>query len=109
MIKLGGITKEKVFKKLKEVIDPELHLNIVDLGFIYGIEFSKKDKVKVLMTMTSPACPLAPYFEEEVLRVLKKIRGVKAVEVKFVFKPRWTRDKISESAKEELRMRGVPI
>ena len=54
------------------MIDPELHLNIVDLGFIYGIEFPKKDKVKVKMTMTSPACPLAPYFEEEVPAVVKK-------------------------------------
>lgn len=109
MIRIRGITKEKVLKKLKEVIDPELHLNIVDLGFIYGIEFPKKDKVKALMTMTSPACPLAPYFEEEVTAVLKKIKGVKAAEVEFTFTPRWTRDKISESAKEELRMRGVPI
>lgn len=103
------ITKEKVLKKLRQVIDPELHLNIVDLGFIYGIEFPKKDKVKVKMTMTSPACPLAPYFEEEVPAVIKKIKGVKSAEVEFVFKPPWTRDKISESAKEELRMRGVPI
>ena len=109
MKKLAGVTKEKVFRKLKDVMDPELHLNIVDLGFIYGIEFLAKDKIKIKMTMTSPACPLSPYFESEIPSVLKKIKGIRTVKVEFVFDPPWTRDKISESAKEELRMRGVPI
>ena len=104
-----SITVNKIKDKLREVIDPELHLNIVDLGFIYEIEFPKKDSVRVKMTMTSPACPLAPYFEEEVPAVIKKIKGVKSAKVEFVFKPPWTRNKISESAKEELRMRGVPV
>ncbi len=97
------ITKEIVLEYLKEVIDPELNINIVDLGLIYDtIIDEKKGSVEVVMTLTSPGCPLSIVFEEWVPEAVKKIEGVKDVRINLVWEPAWNPDKMSDETKEQL-------
>lgn len=102
-----AVTKIDVIGQLKEVVDPELGVNIVDLGLIYEVTVkvngkSKQEKgaiVHVKMTLTSPGCPLAPIIHEEVERALMKIKGVEDVELEIVWDPPWSLDKVSEETK----------
>lgn len=97
------ITKEIVLEYLKEVIDPELNINIVDLGLVYdAIIDQEKGSVEVVMTLTSPGCPLSIVFEEWVPIAVKKIEGVKDVKINLVWEPAWSPDKISDDTKEQL-------
>lgn len=97
------ITKEQVLEQLKTVIDPELHINIVDLGLVYGVEIdSEKGRVEIEMTLTSPGCPLSIVFEELVPKAAKQVDGVKTVHINLVWEPPWDPEKISDDAKEEL-------
>lgn len=99
------ITKENILKKLREVIDPELNVNIVDLGLIYDISINeKKESVDVKMTLTSPGCPLSFVFQEWVADAVKKIKGVKNVTIDLVWEPAWNPDMMSESARETLEI-----
>jgi metal-sulfur cluster biosynthetic enzyme len=97
------ITQEQVLEQLKEVIDPELHINIVDLGLIYGVEI-KQDigEVTITMTLTTPGCPLSMVFEEWVPAAVKKVDGVKLVNINLVWEPAWDPDKMSDDMKENL-------
>ena len=95
--------KDEVLKKLKTVIDPELNINIVDLGLIYGVKI-KEDKVTVKMTLTTPGCPLLPHFEEEVKKAVKKAQGVKSVTIDLTFEPVWGPEKMTEEARVQLGM-----
>ncbi|MBI5465516.1 DUF59 domain-containing protein [Candidatus Gottesmanbacteria bacterium] len=95
------LTKELVIKKLKEVVDPEIGVNIVDLGLIYEIKVDKGN-VNILMTLTTPGCPLAAMFNQEVARKVKELKGVKKVKVDLTFDPPWTPDKMSEEARKKL-------
>ncbi len=105
-----AITIEAIREELKKVPDPELNLNIVDLGLIYHIAVDeKKNKVTIVMTMTFPGCPLGPYFEREVPAAARKVEGVEDVELQITFDPPWKPTMVTEEAKEELRMRGVPV
>ena len=82
------ITKDIVLEYLKEVIDPELNINIVDLGLVYdAIIDQEKGSVEVVMTLTSPGCPLSIVFEEWVPQAVKKIEGVKDVKINLVWEP----------------------
>lgn len=94
-------TKEKILGALKKVLDPELGVNIVDMGLIYNVDI-KKEKVKILMTMTFPGCPLVPYFEENVPKAAKKVKGVKEVDLQFTFDPPWKPEMMKEELREEL-------
>lgn len=97
------ITKEIVLDYLKEVIDPELNINIVDLGLVYDtIIDQEKGTVEVVMTLTSPGCPLSIVFEEWVPQAVKKIEGVKDVKINLVWEPAWSPDRISDDTKESL-------
>lgn len=97
------ITKELVLEYLKEVIDPELNINIVDLGLIYDVLIDeKKGSIEIVMTLTSPGCPLSIVFEEWVPEAVKKIEGVKDVKINLVWEPAWNPDKISDEVKEQL-------
>lgn len=97
------ITKEIVLDYLKEVIDPELNINIVDLGLVYDtIIDQEKGSVEVVMTLTSPGCPLSIVFEEWVPQAVKKIEGVKDVKINLVWEPAWSPDRISDDTKEQL-------
>lgn len=97
------VTKERVLESLKTVIDPELNINIVDLGLVYDVLMDqKKGEVEVVMTLTSPGCPLSMVFEEWVPEAVKKIKGVKNVRINLVWEPAWNPDKMSDEVKEQL-------
>lgn len=97
------ITEERVRDQLEEVMDPELDINIVDLGLIYEIEVGD-DEVYILMTLTTPGCPLHGIFDEMVRREVGKLEGVeeREIEVELTFEPRWSPEKMSEDAQGEL-------
>ncbi|MFB6193123.1 MAG: metal-sulfur cluster assembly factor [Candidatus Nanohaloarchaea archaeon] len=97
------VTEEEVREQLKEVIDPELDINIVDLGLIYEIEVDEEE-VYILMTLTTPGCPLHGVFDEMVRREVGKLENVKEsdIEVELTFEPRWSPEKMSDKAKDEL-------
>jgi len=97
------ISKEQITANLKEIIDPELHINIVDLGLIYNIDIDQeKGVVTITMTLTSPGCPLSMVFEEWIPAAAKKVAGVKLVVIDLVWEPAWDPDKISDDMKEEM-------
>lgn len=95
------VEKEKVRESLKGVIDPELDINIVDLGLVYEIEVDD-DSVYILMTLTTPGCPLHGVFDEMVRQEVGALEGINEVEVELTFEPRWSPEKMSEKARDEL-------
>jgi len=86
---------------LKEVVDPELMINVVDLGLVYSIQ-QEADTVKVEMTLTSPACPAGPQIVQQSKLALEKVEGVKAAEIKLVLSPPWTPDRMTDEARDQL-------
>jgi len=95
------ITKESVIEHLKNVYDPEIPVNIVDLGLVYRVEV-KDNNVEVDMTLTAPGCPMASYVVRIAEDALKSMEGVGEVEVNLVWEPKWTIDMISEEGKKLL-------
>ncbi|NIO22216.1 MAG: DUF59 domain-containing protein [Candidatus Aenigmarchaeota archaeon] len=95
------LTKEEILKVLKNVIDPEIGVNIVDLGFIYGVEI-EGNKVHIKMTLTTPGCPMHSMFVHEVENAIKAVFEKVEVKVELVFDPPWTPDKMSDEAKKKL-------
>ena len=100
------IPEDKVREELKKVIDPELFVNIVDLGLIYNVDVAEtpegKTHCKIDMTMTSPMCPAGPQMIANSKQVLGAIEGMGDVEVKIVLDPPWTPDRMTEDAKDQL-------
>lgn len=97
------LTKEAVLEELKKVIDPELNVNIVDLGLIYDVMIDEEKKsVEINMTLTSPGCPLSFVFEEWVPAAVKNIAEVKDVRINLVWEPAWNPDMIQDDVKEDL-------
>jgi len=95
--------QERVIEVLKTVFDPEIPVNIYDLGLIYRIEFNEDNtELSVDMTLTAPSCPAADFIVEDVRQKLETITGIEKVEVKLVFEPEWDKDMMSEEAKMEL-------
>ena len=90
--------KEKIITEIKKIYDPEIPVNIYELGLIYDIKIEDKN-VEVKMTLTSPNCPVAEILPEQVKTAAKKTKGVKDVNLKLVFEPPWTPDMMSEAAK----------
>ena len=95
------VAKEQVYNELKKVMDPELHINIVDLGLIYEVVV-KNSQVNVLMTLTFPGCPLGSMIHKEINEKLAKLKGVEKINLKITFDPPWDFSKVSEGAKQEL-------
>lgn len=95
------VSEKDVLDALHNVMDPELGINIVDLGLIYGVKVSGK-KVDVKMTFTTPACPLLQYIVSEVEERVGKIKGVEEVVVSLAWDPPWNPDKISKEGKKQL-------
>lgn len=95
-------TRDDVREGLKTVYDPEIGINIVDLGLVYDAEISDKNDVLVVMTLTSLGCPLGPVIVQEVQGALKGFPDIGEVDVKLVWSPPWTPDLMSEDAKDEL-------
>jgi metal-sulfur cluster biosynthetic enzyme len=86
---------------LKQVIDPELMINVVDLGLVYSIA-QEDEKVKVEMTLTSPACPAGPQIVQQSKMALEKVEGVKEAEIKLVLSPPWSPDRMTDEARDHL-------
>jgi metal-sulfur cluster biosynthetic enzyme len=101
-----AIEEDKVREALKQVIDPELFVNIVDLGLIYDVKIAETDEgksnVDVEMTMTSPACPAGPQLLGQSKLVVGALEGVGAVDVRLVMDPPWTPDRMTEDARDQL-------
>tara|TARA_A100001388_G_scaffold261041_1_gene229613 strand:+ start:86 stop:388 length:303 start_codon:yes stop_codon:yes gene_type:complete len=96
--------KEKVINEIKKIYDPEIPVNIFELGLIYKIEVINNKKVLIEMTLTSPNCPVAESLPNSVKENVLKIEGINDVNLKLVWDPPWTKDKMSEAAKLELNL-----
>ncbi|KAA6349510.1 Iron-sulfur cluster carrier protein [termite gut metagenome] len=94
--------EEKIVAMLKTVFDPEIPVNIYDLGLIYEIDVADDGKVNLNMTLTAPGCPLADFITEDVHQKVESVRGVTSCNVNLVFEPEWNKDMMSEEAKLEL-------
>ncbi|MEQ9263339.1 MAG: SUF system Fe-S cluster assembly protein [Owenweeksia sp.] len=93
---------EQVVEVLRAIYDPEIPVDIYELGLIYDVQVSSDLDIKILMTLTSPNCPVAESLPEEVKEKVRSIDDVKEVEVEITFDPPWTKDMMSEEAKLEL-------
>ena len=96
--------KNKVIEEIKKIYDPEIPVNIYELGLIYKVEVDGKNKVNVDMTLTSPNCPVAESLPKEVKENIMKVEGVSEVSLNLVWEPPWNKDKMSEAAKLELNL-----
>lgn len=94
--------EEAIVKMLKTVYDPEIPVNVYDLGLIYRIDTQEDGQVTIDMTMTAPACPMADFILEDVRMKVEGIEGVKNLTLNLVFEPAWDKDMMSEEAKLEL-------
>lgn len=94
---------EKAIEMLKTVFDPEIPVNVYDLGLIYKIDYQPEDKsLHVDMTLTAPHCPMADFIMEDVRQKLLSVDGPEKLDLRLVFEPEWTQDMMSEEAKLEL-------
>ena len=96
--------KEKIIEEIKKIYDPEIPVNIYELGLIYRLEVDENNKVNIDMTLTSPNCPVAESLPNQVKETIMKIAGVSEVDFKLVWEPPWNKDKMSEAAKLELNI-----
>ena len=95
------VTEEIVLEQIKQIIDPDIGLNIVDMGLIYGVDIND-DIVNISMTLTSPGCPAAPQLLNGSQTVVQQLDGVEEVNVNVVWTPPWDPEMMSEEAKDEL-------
>ncbi|HJO70637.1 MAG TPA: SUF system Fe-S cluster assembly protein [Flavobacteriaceae bacterium] len=93
---------EKIVNELKQVYDPEIPVDVYELGLIYDVFINEDNEVKILMTLTSPNCPVAESLPKEVEDKVKSLDEVKDAEVEITFDPPWTKDLMSDEAKLEL-------
>ena len=96
--------KDKVILEIKKIYDPEIPVNIYELGLIYKIDIENEKKVNIDMTLTSPNCPVAESLPKMVKDNILKLDDVDDVDLKLVWDPPWTKDKMSEAAKLELNL-----
>ena len=96
--------KEQIVAEIKKIYDPEIPVNIYELGLIYKIEIKEEKKVNIDMTLTSPNCPVAESLPRMVKDNILKLEGVDDVDLNLVWDPPWTKDKMSEAAKLELNL-----
>jgi FeS assembly SUF system protein len=97
--------KNKIIEEIKKIYDPEIPVNIYELGLIYKIEFDEKNKkADIEMTLTSPNCPVAESLPNNVKENVLKVEGIDEVDLKLVWSPPWTKDMMSEAAKLELNL-----
>ena len=96
--------KSKVIEEIKKIYDPEIPVNIYELGLIYKIDVDEKNNVNIDMTLTSPNCPVAESLPNDVKNNIKKVEGVSDVNLNLVWEPPWSKDKMSEAAKLELNL-----
>jgi FeS assembly SUF system protein len=97
-----AILKDRIIQRLKTIHDPEIPLNIYELGLIYEIDINEDKDVLIVMTLTAPNCPVAESLPLEVEEAIKQTEGVNNVQVQITFEPAWSMDKLSDEAKLEL-------
>ena len=100
---MNSVNAEQVRESLKNCMDPEVPLSIIDMGLIYGIDISENNDVNIKMTMTTKGCPLHDTMVDDVTRYAKKVPGVNNVQVDIVWDPPWTMDKMSDEAKAKMK------
>lgn len=93
--------QDAILDALRTVQDPELHVNVVDLGLVYSVQ-TREDQVDVEMTLTSPACPAGPEILRNAVTALEKLEGVAKANVKLVMSPPWTPERMSDEARDQL-------
>jgi len=96
--------KDKIIEEIKKIYDPEIPVNIYDLGLIYKIDVKDNKNITIDMTLTSPNCPVADSLPNNVKSNVLKIDGITDVKINLVWDPPWTKDKMSETAKIELNL-----
>ncbi len=96
--------KDDIISEIKKIYDPEIPVNIYDLGLIYNIQIEKDKTVKIEMTLTSPNCPVADSLPKMVKENIEKLSNIDKAEIKLVWSPPWTKDMMSEAAKLELNL-----
>lgn len=98
----ASLVRDLIIEKLCTVYDPEIPVNVWDLGLIYDIEFPKPSEALIHMTLTAPGCPIADEIVQQVHDVVMEVEGIESATVNLVFEPAWTPDRMSEIAKLEL-------
>tara|TARA_Y100000590_G_scaffold278301_1_gene312366 strand:- start:1298 stop:1597 length:300 start_codon:yes stop_codon:yes gene_type:complete len=98
------ILKDRVIEEIKKIYDPEIPVNIYELGLIYDINIDENNNVKIKMTLTTPNCPVAESLPNEVKNSIKEIKEVKDVDLDLVWDPPWNKSMMSEAAKLELNL-----
>lgn len=96
--------EERIVQYLKTVFDPEIPVNIYDLGLIYKVDLQEDGRLVIDMTLTAPSCPAADFLIEDITQKMRSVEGVTDVKINLVFEPEWTKDMMSEEAKLELGM-----
>ena len=96
--------KEKIIEEICKIYDPEIPVNIYDLGLIYNIHLGQDNKIQIEMTLTSPNCPVAETLPKMVRDNIEKIDEVKSADIKLVWSPPWTKERMSDAAKLELNI-----
>ncbi len=99
---MADFTSEQARDALKNVYDPEIGINIVDLGLVYDVDVSEKNDILVTMTLTSLGCPLGPVIVQEVSNAMGELPNLGEVDVKLVWSPAWSPEMMSEEARDEL-------
>lgn len=97
-----NINEQKIIDALKTVFDPDIPVNVYDLGLIYGIEIADNNLVNITMTLTNPNCPVADDLLKQVREAVQRLEEVEKVDVRLVFDPPWTKDNMSDAAMLEL-------
>lgn len=107
---MAVISEAELLKQLEPVLDPELGISVVGLGLIYKVTFVEASgTAQVLMTLSSPTCPLTDVFKADIAARLKAMPAVQQVELTFTFMPPWSPEKASREAKEQLALMGLPL
>ncbi len=99
--------RERIIAALRTVHDPEIPVNVYDLGLIYGLEVSEQGDADVLMTLTAPNCPVAEDIVRDVRAKVEGVEGVRSANVRLTFEPAWTTERMSEIAEIELEAMGI--
>ena len=95
--------REQVIAEIRKIYDPEIPVNIYELGLIYDVKV-EEDTVKIIMTLTSPNCPVAESLPQDVKNSAMQVEGIEKVDLDLVFEPEWNKDMMSEAAKLELNL-----
>jgi metal-sulfur cluster biosynthetic enzyme len=102
-------TKDEILKALKECYDPEIPVNIVDLGLIYKLDVATDGKVDLEMTLTAVGCPVSGWMQEQVTEKVRSVPGVTEAKVAIVFEPPWSTAKLTPDGKDVLQAMGFPV